>query len=333
MDRHLILWLSVFLICSVSQPMNGADLEAYLGKWSLHLPQGAGWLDIRQEEGYLDADILWKGGSVVPVSHIYYLDGKVYIDRTSAKTLERKNDRSQQVTKRLELEAGGDQLIGRYVEPTSSGSAKTTVFYAVRIPRLPQAPDLNRIKYGAPVKLFDGHSLDGWQSVPKDRMSAWSVENGVLVNDPSHHTSGDRHVRTSNLRSDAVFEDFNLTIEVNIPKGSNSGVYLRGIYEVQVMDSYRRELDSHHMGALYSRITPTTAAERPPGEWQELDMILCKRHLTVSLNGVKIIDNQPIEGVTGGALSADQFSPGPIYLQGDHGTVKYRNVVLRPIVN
>ena len=86
------------------------------------------------------------------------------------------------------------------------------------------------------------------------------------------------------------------------------------------------------MGAVYSRITPSKAAEKPAGEWQTLDITLYKRYVTVILNGVKIIDNEPLLGVTGGAISADEFKPGPIYLQGDHGTIMYRNIVLTPII-
>ncbi len=98
------------------------------------------------------------------------------------------------------------------------------------------------------------------------------------------------------------------------------------------MDTYGLHLDSHHMGALYSRITPLVAAEKPAGEWQEMDITLFERHLTVILNGKTIIDNQPVKGVTGGAMTSDEFSPGPIFLQGDHGKVSYRNIVLTPIV-
>jgi hypothetical protein len=122
-------------------------------------------------------------------------------------------------------------------------------------------------------------------------------------------------------------------VEVNVPRGSNSGVYLRGIYEVQVMDSYGKALDPHNMGALYSRITPLVSAEKPAGEWQTLEITLYKRYLTVLLNGQTIIENQPVKGVTGGALTSDEFSPGPIYLQGDHGKVSYRKVTLTPILN
>jgi hypothetical protein len=152
----------------------------------------------------------------------------------------------------------------------------------------------------------------------------------VLVNDPVQPEGGE-HVSYGNLRTDQEFEDFNLKLEVNVPEGSNSGVYLRGMYEVQVVDSYKKPLDPHNMGAVYSRITPVVAAEKPAGQWQTLDITLCDRHATVLLNGVKIIDNQPIYGPTGGAMKSDVFTPGPIYLQGDHGKVFYRNIVLTPV--
>ena len=132
--------------------------------------------------------------------------------------------------------------------------------------------------------------------------------------------------------TDAEFEDFNLKLEVRTLEGSNSGIYLRGIYEVQVMESFNRPVDSHHMGALYSRITPSVAAEKPIGEWQTLDITLVDRHLNVVLNGKTIIDNQPVLGCTGGALTSDETKPGPIFLQGDHTDVDYRNIVLRPVV-
>jgi len=160
--------------------------------------------------------------------------------------------------------------------------------------------------------------------------NGWKIVDGVLVNDPVQKP-GEEHIQYGNLRTVDTYEDFNLKLEVNVPAGSNSGVYLRGIYEVQVVDSYGKELDSHNMGGLYSRITPLSAAEKPAGEWQEMDMTLYKRHLTVVLNGKKIIDNQPVKGVTGGAITSDEFSAGPIYLQGDHGKVSYRNMVIAPI--
>ena len=134
------------------------------------------------------------------------------------------------------------------------------------------------------------------------------------------------------LRTDREFEDFNLTLEARLAKGGNSGVYLRGIYEVQVADTYGKPLDPHNMGAIYSRIRPSESVEKPPGEWQTFDITLCDRHATVVLNGKKIIDNQPLLGCTGGALWSDEMRPGPIYLQGDHAGIEYRNIILRPII-
>jgi hypothetical protein len=236
------------------------------------------------------------------------------------------------VTSWIELEAYGDQLAGKYFEPYRNGlGIKVTKFLANRIPELPEAPDLKKIKYGKSIALFNGKNLDGWALVNPGATNGWKAENGVLINDPVQK-EGEAHTRYGNLRTTDEYEDFNLKIEVNVPKGSNSGIYLRGIYEVQVSDSYGKPLDSHNMGAIYSRITPSTNAEKEAGTWQSYDITLCQRHVTVILNGTKIIDNQPLAGVTGGALTADQFKPGPIYLQGDHGKVSYRNIELKPIL-
>jgi hypothetical protein len=184
-------------------------------------------------------------------------------------------------------------------------------------------------RFGSPIPLINGNDLGGWQVTSPGAGNGWTVEQGTLSNNPA--ATGKEH--TSNLRTIDIFGDFQLTLEVNVPKGSNSGVYLRGIYEVQISDSYGRDVNSHHMGAIYSRITPAVAAEKPAGEWQTLDIRLCRRHVSVILNGQLVIDNQPLYGVTGGAMWADESRPGPILLQGDHGPVSYRNIILRPIVN
>jgi hypothetical protein len=112
----------------------------------------------------------------------------------------------------------------------------------------------------------------------------------------------------------------------------NSGIYLRGLYEIQVADTFGKPVDPHNMGAVYSRITPSLSAEKPPGEWQTLDITLVQRHVTVVLNGKRIISNQPVPGITGGALWSDITRPGPIYLQGDHTGIEYRSLVLRPVI-
>ena len=187
------------------------------------------------------------------------------------------------------------------------------------------------MKFGEPIQLFNGTDLSGWRLTDPNAVNGWSVQNGLLVNNPVQE-EGKPHKNYGNLRTEREFEDFNVKLEVCPQKGENSGVYLRGIYEVQVADTYGRPLDSHNMGAVYSRIKPTQSAEKPPGEWQTMDITLADRHVTVVLNGKTIIDNQPVLGCTGGALWSDVSRPGPIYFQGDHTGIRYRNIVLRPIL-
>ena len=315
----------------------GVDVQGFLGRWALYLPNGAGWLEVRQEKGYLDADILWYGGSVVPVSAVY-LEGDALVVEQGRRQVRRrgtdgKPTRSHTLVRRINLKKKGEkQLVARAVTPNRDGlGVQVTEFTAKKTPPLPTAPNLAHQKYGPAVTLFNGKDLTGWRLTNPNAKNGFKAREGVLVNDPIKQPGRPR-VHYGNIRTDREFEDFRLTLEVNVPKGSNSGIYLRGIYEVQVSDTQGRGLDSHHMGAIYSRITPSQAAEKPAGQWQSLDMTLCDRHATVILNGKTIVDNQPLLGVTGGALSADQFSPGPIYLQGDHGKVMFRNLVLHPII-
>lgn len=313
-----------------------ADSNPFLGRWALDLPgNGAGWLEITDQAGYLDGSVLWYGGSVVPVDSVY-VDGDVlYVTRT--RNVERKDAagnvvRKQVFTELLQCKVSGDTLEGARVNPSNTGQGvEKTTFTGKRIPALPAKPDLAAVKFGKSIKLLKGGSLKGWKLTNPMSANGWSVKKGVLTNNPVQ-TEGQPHKHYGNLRTEKEFEDFNLKLEVNVPQGGNSGIYLRGIYEVQVADTYGQPLDPHNMGGIYSRITPKVAAEKKTGEWQSFDITLVDRHVTVKLNGQTIIDNEPLQGCTGGALSADEFKPGPLYLQGDHTGVQYRNIVLTPIV-
>ena len=308
------------------------DADAFLGKWALYLPGGAGWLNVHNEHGYLDAELLWRGGSVLPVAHAYVTDGKLVVTRVGE--VNQGDMRKHHVTQRYEFMPGFDELVGTAYIPNRKGMGEDVIsFKAKRLPDLPPAPNVAKAKFGEPIKLFNGEDLTGWHLINKQAKNGWKVMDGVLINDPIQPADDPHKYHYGNLRTADVFEDFNLKLEVNIPKGSNSGVYLRGIYEIQVVDSYGKELDPHNMGGLYSRVKPSEAAEKPAGEWQTMDMTLYNHHVTVKLNGKTIIDNAPVEGVTGGAMTANEFKPGPIYLQGDHGEVHYRNIVLTPIMD
>jgi hypothetical protein len=314
----------------------GATPDAFLGRWALTLPGGgAGWLGVTQEQGYYDASILWGGGSVVPVSSVVFVDDEMYVTRVrevKRRDAAAKVVRVQQFTEALVARVDGDTLSAVRYNPRENGQGMTVEqITGKRIPALPPAPDLSKVKYGPAVALFNGRDLEGWRLTSPGQRNGWGVEDGVLVNNPAQE-DGKPHIAYGNLRTEREFEDFNLQFEVSVPEKGNSGVYLRGIYEVQVMDSYGRGLDAHHMGGIYSRIAPTQSAEKPAGEWQSMDISLVDRHVTVILNGKKIIDNQPLLGCTGGALWSDEFRPGPLYLQGDHTGVKYRNLTLRPVI-
>lgn len=320
-----------------TSPVTKAQLSDFLGNWTLSIDGGwVGWLDVRQEQGYIDADLLWKWASVSPVANVYLQGDKLIVTRVGSfvrtKDANGKAIREHLPTSTLEVKREGEKITGYFLEPNADGlKVDSTAFSGVKLPDVPAAPDLKTLKFGQPINLFNSKDMTGWKLTNKEQVSGFKVIDGVMVNDPAQPEKGE-HIIYGNLQTEQEFEDFNLKLEVNVPAHSNSGVYLRGIYEIQVLDSYGLPLDSHNMGGVYSRITPSVNAEKPGGEWQSLDITLCDRHITVVLNGTTIIDNKPVLGPTGGALHADVFAPGPIYLQGDHGKVSYRNIVLTPIV-
>ena len=202
-------------------------------------------------------------------------------------------------------------------------------FVARRNPEIKAARTEDAV-LGEPIDLLkDG--LDGWESMNPKAKFGWKFKDGVLSNELGLKPDGSWAGGGANLKTKrADFYDFNLEYDVRVPKKSNSGVYLRGRYEIQVLDSFGKPLDRHNMAAYYGRVVPSAAAEMRAGEWQHVSVTLYKRHLTVILNGVKIIDNAPVTGVTGGAIDSNEFAPGPIYLQGDHSDADFRNMILKP---
>jgi len=338
--------ISAFLITSCSDTKKETldtsglktDISEFLGQWTIDIEGGSvGWLEVRQEDKYLDGDVLWGGGSVLPVSNIFLAEDNILMVQRSNNVVRTRDESNNPlktgiVTNWMEITKVTDKINGILLSPRRNGlGVDTTGFTGTKLPPVPAAHDLANLKFGEPVNLFNGKDLTGWKLINEKQVNGFKVVDGTLVNDPVQK-EGEPHISYGNLRTEQEFEDFNLKLEVNVPAGNNSGVYLRGLYEIQVVDSYKKELDPHNMGAVYSRIKPAYAAEKPAGEWQTLDITLCQRHATVILNGVRIIDNQPIYGPTGGAIQSDVFAPGPIYLQGDHGKVSYRNIILTPIV-
>ncbi len=313
-----------------------AAQNPFLGSWELTIPGGrAGWLGVEQNGGGLKASILWGGGSVLPVASAELKDGQLVLTRhhtVQVKEPGALKPANKTITETITAKLTGAALELVTVKPRASGQGEERAeFSGRRSPPLPPAPELSRVKFGPPIPLFNGKDLTGWRLVDPGSVNGWSARDGLLVNNPVQE-EGKPRKSYGNLRTDREFEDFHLSLEVRVGEKQNSGVYLRGIYEIQVADTYGQPVDAHNMGALYSRITPSRSAEKPPGEWQKLDLTLVARHVTVVLNGHTIINNQPAAGCTGGALWSDTSRPGPIYLQGDHTGIEYRHLVLRPVI-
>jgi hypothetical protein len=298
MNKSIRCALVVLVLLSICVSVRaGESPNPYIGRWALTIPGGgAGWLGVEQKDGYLDASILWGGGSVVPAAHVYVHGNVLFVTRVHR--VEHKDDggkvvRRQTLTETIVARASGDTLSLKQVRPNSNGKgASINEFTGERIAQMPPKPDLSRLEYRKPIVLFNGKNLDGWKLTNPGQTNGWSVEDGFLVNKPIQK-KGKPHISYGNLRTVEEFEDFNLKLQVNVPSGGNSGIYLRGIYEVQVSDSYGKNLDAHNMGGIYSRITPTVNAEKPAGQWQSYDITLLDRHVTVKLKARPLLTTSP----------------------------------------
>lgn len=325
-----ILSAIIVLTSIASSPAAHAD-NPYIGHWALTIPSGGpGWLGVEETDGQLQASILWGGGSVKPVTSVKVEGDRLVITRVQVQR--RGKDKGKKITETITATRSGDNLKLVTVKARPDGKEFGQAEFTGKLTTLPPRPDLSKVKFGEPIELFNGKDLSGWKPLSPKAAMGWSVKDGTLIN-RTHHEEDQQRKAHTNIRTEQEFEDFNLTLETRTLKNSNSGVYLRGIYEVQVFESFGKPLDSHNMGAVYSRITPTVAAEKPIGQWQTMDITLVDRHVTVILNGKTIIDNQPVLGCTGGALWSDPDRAGPIYLQGNHSDIDFRNMVLRPVAN
>lgn len=208
--------------------------------------------------------------------------------------------------------------------------------------------------------LFNGRNLDGWKLRTEDRKDTWKVVSEVALDkaDPKRLVGtgeGGAHDAVlfrapvehgSDLITEKTFGDCALHIELMVPKGSNSGVYLMGQYEVQVFDSFGKpddKIEHSDMGGIYSVKAPATNASKAPGEWQALDIVFRAprfdaagkktenaKFVKVMLNGKVIQENVELQGPTGGELPGGEKAAGPLMLQGDHGVVAYRNIIVEP---
>jgi len=316
-----------------------ADLPSCpCGKWALSLPfpnMNTGHLILEKDaSGALSAKLLWRWASPTPMEEISVDSAKFSLRRAWNKPKGKENDRAAWRALKICGEVHGDVFFGRFCEVDGNGKrcGDSQTFTGRRNPAIGEAPDLSKLVYGPAIDLLAGTLEKDFALMEPGALNGWTLKDGVLSNRITRDK--DKKAHNGNLRTvRADFYDFKLSYDVRVLPGCNSGVYLRGIYEIQVLDSYGKPVDCHNMAAYYGRVTPCTAAEKPANEWQHVDVTLAKRHLTVILNGTKIIDNVPVTGITGGAMTANEFVPGPLYIQGDHSDADFRNMILTPILD
>ena len=286
------------------------SVNAFLGRWDLTLEapdrEYPSWLELRQESGQLKARMVSRWGNARALPKVDLSNGRLTF--VSPKEEEERPDA-------MVFEG---TLMGKTLSGTTTGPDGTPWQWTGQ-----RAPALNREsapKWGKPISLFNGKDLAGWK-MKGSGTTVWKVENGNLLS-PGNGPE---------LIHDAKFEDFKLHVEFNCGTNANSGIYLRGRYEVQVETDSLEEPPSHHMGGVYGFLAASPELPRKPGEWQSFDITLVGRWITVVQNGQTIIDNREIPGITGGALDSHEELPGPIFLQGsEKGLVAYRSIIITP---
>jgi 3-keto-disaccharide hydrolase len=296
------LFLCAFVACALPRP----QASQFVGRWDFNLAPGplhAAWLGITENGGALEVWYQPTGGNVYKLKDPKVNGSKLLLTISGADTAKNR----PAVT--WELEAAGGKLTG--VQKRGDRSAPIT-----GVP----APELKRSEpaaWSAPEPLLNGRNLDGWEPIGNPANSHWTVKDGMLVNEE----------HGANLKTTRTFDDFKVHFEVNCPDDANSGFYLRGRYEVQLeYEPLSSNPPERRIGSIYGRITPKNMPRRP-GTWETFDVTLVGRTVTVVRDGVTTIDHKEIEGITGGALDANEGEPGPFYIQGDHtGGLKFRNI-------
>jgi hypothetical protein len=331
--KAVLITVCAIVLLTIASMAVAQSHESFIGRWALDIPYdplqpwgGAGWLSIEDNGGGLEGTLLWRTGGISQLTSVAVDDEILTIAR------------GRSGTDTISATVSRDTMKLTRTIPAKDGRESTQQqFTGRRLAPIPPRPDLSKARRGKAVTLFNGVNLDGWKIIgangripQNDSPNAWSVNDGILENNPVQPEG--KHIYFANLCTVDEFKDFNISLEVYIAEGNNSGVYLRGLYEVQIGDTYGKEASSGSMGAVYGRITPIRTGEKP-NQWHTYDITLLDRHVTVIINGKTFIDNQPLVGCTGGAISSDEYNPGPIYLQGDHTEIKYRNIVLTPLTN
>ena len=310
-DITRFLWALALL----SLPFAAAHADpipaAWLGRWdvTLHTPERdlPTWLEITQLDGKLGVRMVGRWGHARRLPTAEFAGGKLHL--VSPKEEEGRKD---------DMMFDAMLVNGAIVGETHGPDGALWKFRGERAPALARK---GTPTWGKPVTLFNGRDLAGWHASDSMAPATWVVENGTLVSQGNG----------PELITDGKFEDFKLHLEFNVAPGANSGVYLRGRYEVQVEHDSHPEAAERSLGGVYGFLAPSPMPAHTPGVWRVYDITLIGRRVTVVLDGKTLIDNQEIPGPTGGALDTHEGEPGPLYLQGsENGRVAFRNVIITP---
>lgn len=296
---------------SLNQKTDVQDMKELLGRWDLTVDMNGSsapsWLEVEiSGNRTLVGSFVGAGGSARPISKINFEDGKFNFSIPP-------QWESGDGDFVIEGQVSGDALTGTIT--TNSGQK-----FSYKGVRAPYLDSTKKVKWGKQIHLFNGKDLKGWTTNGK-RENQWVVKDGILTSPKPG----------ANLISEEKFNDFKLTVEFKYPEHGNSGIYLRGRYEVQIFDFPEDEHpDSHGFAGVYGFLSPNENVVKGPGEWQTFEITLIGRLVTIVANGKTVICEQEIPGITGGALDSNEGEPGPIYIQGDHTSVEFRKIDIVP---
>ncbi len=314
-------------ILGTGKSCNSKPISPFISNWAFRLPDGyPAWLGVKSDS---TITLLWSIGGANPTTDVIIQNDKISFYRGFR----------WQPFGNLDTFLVRKPIIGRITEKdqlmltvfqTLRGIEDTLVIYGKRMPPMPEKPDLSTLKFGKPVDLL-AEGIKSWVLTDPNKINGWHLENGILINE-SIKKNFNAYGDYGNIRTKCDYYDFELTLEYNVPLKGNSGIYLHGAYEIQVVDKDSPMQRIQGPGAVFNRIKPIENAGKAGGEWNQIRILLVDRHITVILNGKCVIDNEPLEGCTGGGINADDTAPGPVLLQGDHTSVKYRNILLCPVI-
>ncbi len=303
---------AIILACACAATV-GAQGAPFLGRWDITATTPKAtypyWLEVKEENGQLIGYFQDRWGSVRKLAEIAR-DGNDLVFSLGAP-----KPGAPKPVHRAHVENG------RLVGELTTGTEKVP-WIGVRPPEWGRASANGTHTFGKDIELFNGRDLAGWRYEFTDKAPGWVVADGVMHN----RTTG------NNIISEQQFKDFRLVMEFKVENESNSGLYLRGRYELQVLDDAGKPPSVAGNMAIYGRVAPVVNASRPAGEWQTAEVTLVGNRLTVVLNGQKVHDDVAIDGTTGGALNSREGEPGPIMIQGDHSKIWVRKLVVTPIL-